>query len=69
MIKCKKSADLFIPDNRQVTMKKGHDFEQYVAHLFSIKNDYFAIQEWTTDHSDKRAGIKVESYSKPDFIV
>jgi hypothetical protein len=69
MIKCKKSADLFIPDNRQVTMKKGHDFEQYVAHLFSIKNDYFAIQEWTTDHSDKRAGIKVESDSKPDFIV
>ena len=69
MIKFKKSVDLFIPDNRQVNINKGHDFQNYVAHLFYAKNDYFAIQEWTTDHSDKRAGIKVESDSKPDFIV
>jgi hypothetical protein len=69
MIKFKKSVDLLISDNSQVNSNKGHDFEHYVAHLFNAKNDYFAIQEWTTDHSDKRAGIKVESDSKPDFIV
>jgi len=39
------------------------------ANLFKLKSDYFAIAEWTTDHSDKRAGIRVESDSKPDFVI
>jgi len=65
----KKTADPWIPNDRQVNLSKGHDFENYVAHLFKLKNDYFGIYEWTTDHSDKRAGIKVESDSKPDFLI
>ena len=64
-----KTVDLWIPRDHQVSLDKGHDFENYVAHLFTLKNDYFAIHEWTTDHSDKRTGIRVESDSKPDFVI
>ena len=69
MKKLMKTVDVWIPDERQVSMDKGHEFENYVANLFKLKSDYFAIAEWTTDHSDKRAGIKVESDSKPDFVI
>jgi hypothetical protein len=69
MDKLLKTVDLWIPDERQVSMDKGHDFEKYVANLFKLRGDYFAIEHWSTDHSDKRAGIKVESDSQPDFLI
>ena len=34
MIKFKKSVDLFIPDNRQVNINKGHDFEKLCCTSF-----------------------------------
>jgi hypothetical protein len=69
MKKLLKTVDLWIPDERQVSMDKGHEFEKFVANLFEQKDDYFAISHWTTDHSDKRAGIRVESDSNPDFLI
>lgn len=61
-----KTADIWLPDDRQVNYNKGVDFEKYVAGLF---NEYYAIKDWTRDNSDKRSGIKVESDKNPDFIV
>jgi hypothetical protein len=69
MKKLIKTADLWIPDERQVNMNKGHEFENYIANLFKLKSDYFAFVEWTTDNSDKRNGIRVESDSRPDFVI
>jgi hypothetical protein len=69
MKKLMKTVDLWIPDEKQINMDKGHEFENYIANLFKLKSDYFGIAEWTTDHSDKREGIKVESDSKPDFVI
>ena len=56
-------------DERQKSMEKGHEFEKYVAYIFNLKSDYFAISNWNTDHSDKRDGIRVESDSNPDFLI
>lgn len=62
-------TNFLTPDEIQISLDKGHEFENYVANLFKLKKDYFAISEWTTDHSDKRTGIIVESDSKPDFVI
>jgi len=43
MKKLMKTVDVWIPDERQVSMDKGHEFENYVANLFKLKSDYFAI--------------------------
>jgi len=69
MDKLIKTVDVWIPDERQINLDKGHEFEKHVADLFKLKKDYFAITTWNTDHSDKRAGIKVESDSNPDFLI
>ena len=69
MEKLMKTVNLWIPDERQISLNKGHQFENYIANLFTLKSNYFSIAEWTTDHSDKRAGINGESDSKPDFII
>jgi hypothetical protein len=67
--KIQKTVKVWMPDERQENMDKGHEFESYVANLFKLKSDYFAITNWSTDHSDKRSGIKVESDSNPDFLI
>jgi hypothetical protein len=67
--KIQKTFKVWVPDERQENMDKGHEFETYVANLFKLKSDYFAITNWSTDHSDKRAGIRVESDSNPDFLI
>jgi len=67
--KLQKTVSVWMPDERQESMDKGHEFEKYVANLFKLKSDYFAITQWSTDHSDKRAGIRVESDSNPDFLI
>jgi hypothetical protein len=67
--KIQKTVRVWMPDDIQESMDKGHEFEKYVAGLFKLKNDYFAIITWNTDHSDKRAGIRVESDSNPDFVI
>jgi hypothetical protein len=69
MDKIKKTAEVWLPDERQESMEKGHKFEKYIAKIFNLKSDYFAISYWNTDHSDKRAGIKVESDGDPDFLI
>jgi hypothetical protein len=67
--KLQKTVGVWMPDERQESLDKGHDFENYVANLFKLRGDYFAIEHWSTDHSDKRSGIKVESDSQPDFLI
>jgi hypothetical protein len=64
-----KTVDVWLPDERQQNMRKGHEFESHVASLFTMKKDYFSIVQWTTDHSDKRQGIRVESDSTPDMVI
>ena len=56
-------------DERQISMDKGNEFEKYVANIFNLKSNYFAISNWNTDLSDKRAGISVESDHNPDFLI
>jgi len=64
-----KTVKVWLPDERQQNMNKGHEFESYVADLFALKKDYFSIVQWNTDHSDKRQGIRVESDSTPDMVI
>jgi hypothetical protein len=69
MKKLMNTVDVWIPGERLVSMDKGHEFENYVINLFKLKKDYFTIAEWKTDHSDKRAGARTESYSKPNLVI
>lgn len=65
--KVMKTVDIWIPDERQEKYEKGKQFEQYVAQLFN--KQYYVIEDWTRDNSDKRSGIYVESDKQPDFII
>jgi len=67
--KIQKTVGVWLPDERKKSMDKGHEFENYIANIFNLKSDYFAISSWSTDHSLKRAGIRVESDSNPDFLI
>jgi hypothetical protein len=58
-----------IESQRNLNYKKGMMFEQYIATLFSKNRNLFVIEEWTTDHCDKRSGIYVESDSNPDLLI
>lgn len=64
-----KTIDLELPDKKQESIEKGHEFERYVAHIFSTQNKYFSIEHWTYDYFNKTNGIKVESNLNPDLII
>jgi hypothetical protein len=63
-----KVVDIFLEEENE-NYDKGVEFERYVAQIFGKQKDYFTIEEWTRDNSDKREGIKVESDKNPDFII
>lgn len=46
---------------------RGVKFERIAAMLFN--QEYFAIERWNPDMSDRRRGIRVEADSDPDFII
>ncbi|NMC27825.1 MAG: hypothetical protein GYA42_06715 [Syntrophomonadaceae bacterium] len=69
MDKLLKTVDIWLPDEQQEQYGKGKAFEQYVAGLFNLKREYFAIHEWTRDNSEKREGIFVETDANPDFVI
>ncbi|MCG6142802.1 restriction endonuclease [Leptospira mtsangambouensis] len=47
----------------------GHEFEQYVAELFTSQGNYFSIIEWTPDNSKKHKNFRVESNQNPDLVI
>jgi hypothetical protein len=63
-----KTIDLELPDKKQESIEKGHEFERYVAHIFSKDKD-FSIEQMTYDYFNKTDGIKVESNLNPDLII
>lgn len=64
--KIMKTVDIWL-DEEDENYDKGLTFEQYVFDLFD--QNYYSIEEWTRDVSDKRNGRTVESDKNPDFIV
>ena len=61
-----KTVGVLLRHDRQKSMNKGHDFEKYIANLFELK---MIIINRSTDHSDKRAGIKVGSDIYQYFLI
>lgn len=37
--------------------------------MFNNQKDYFTVEDWTRDNSDKSKGIKVESDMNPDLLI
>lgn len=56
-------------DDRERDLKTGHQFEEYVANLFTSQGNYFSIKEWTSDNFNKSKNIKVESNQNPDLVI
>ncbi|WP_305064096.1 hypothetical protein [Methanococcoides sp.] len=50
------------------SIRKGNDFEHYIARLFDEK-DQFTIVSWTTDIMRKHRNIKVEDDKNPDLKI
>lgn len=65
--KIKQTASIWIPDENQIKYEKGKSFEQYVIDLFD--KEYFIIEDWTRDNSNKLDGRVVESDMNPDLLI
>ncbi|EOQ94799.1 hypothetical protein LEP1GSC195_1376 [Leptospira wolbachii serovar Codice str. CDC] len=61
----------FLFDQNDVNddLETGHEFEQYVAELFTDQGNYFSILEWTPDNSIKHKNFRVESNQNPDLVI
>ena len=56
----------FFPLDNDARFEEGKQFERYVAHLFK---NYYTIEDWTQDISDKTKGFFVESNLNPDLTI
>jgi uncharacterized RDD family membrane protein YckC/uncharacterized protein YutD len=54
------------PIDSDARFEEGKQFERYVAHLFK---NYYTIEDWTQDNSDKIKGFFVESNMNPDLTI
>lgn len=50
-------------------MRKGQEFEKYVADIFKAQSRLFALENWSRDPDHKHGGVRVEPDLGPDFRV